>query len=114
MIVPPRGISLRSFLIVSIQTITVAAQNAAGVSIDTNIRVVYNSYIFSFAKKYYCIVLNLFKCKGGNYMEINWFRIGIDPWILQHPIIAEIILSGLLILAILLLISERRSEAKGA
>jgi hypothetical protein len=47
-------------------------------------------------------------------MEINWFRIGIDPWILQHPIIAEIILSGLLILAILLLISERRSEAKGA
>lgn len=43
-----------------------------------------------------------------------WLRIGPDPWIIEHPIVAAIMIGGLLVITIALLISERREAKKGA
>lgn len=30
-------------------------------------------------------------------MSIDWFRWGIDPWILEHPLVGAIIIGGCII-----------------
>ena len=53
--------------------------------------------------------------KEVTIMNLDWWlRIGPDPWIYEHPVIAGLILGAFLIITIALLISERREAKKGA
>lgn len=40
-----------------------------------------------------------------------WLRIGPDPWIIEHPIVAAIMIGGLLVITIILIRIDENERA---